>query len=428
MYLYTTPGRVGYEYSAAQLVAVASVYDMLTWVYAGSGVAEAVHDANPEVLVTQYFDLTWVGDYDQVPGVAWMPVPWSYVNDHESFFSHDSPEESASARIPNPLFGYGSTAQMHQHNPTGSPHEWLANPYDLDGAKPGNLDRWINYFAASAQQLISSSAIDGIMMDEVEQPYGFPPPWGTTPWSWHHALQADLAFIRAQLGPDLIMFWNGIEGDMVLAPPHLRDVGIWARPDSLDFLRYCDGVQMELFVTSYAGPQIWPEPLWEEILDLCMAVVRRGGVLLAQSPILAEDPVNRMFTLASFHLVKGERSYLSHRGGGDFPWFPEWTVALGVPLETAPHVTGYLVPPTGTAEIAGVQGVAYARRFAGGLAVANPSSRSTSVTLRGHGELVVASGGGWIGSDGTLPEGSVSYEPVTSFTVPAQGGALVRLT
>jgi hypothetical protein len=427
MYLYTTAGRVGQEYSAAQLATVASVYDMLTWVYAGTGVAEAVHAANPEVLVTQYFDLTWVGDYDQVPGVPWMPVPWSYVNARESFFSHFEPEAAPSTRIANPLFGYGATAQMHQDDPTGSPHEWLANPYDLDAADPGNLDRWVNYFAASARQLIASSAMDGIMMDEVEQPYGFPPPWASTPWSWHGALLGDLAFIRAQLGPDLIMFWNGIEGDMLLAPPHLRDAGIWARPDSLDFLRYCDGVQMELFVTSYAGPQVWPEPLWEEILDLCMTVVRRGGVLLAQSPILVEDPVNRMFTLASFHLVKGERSYLSHRGGGDFPWFPEWTVELGAPCQTARHMSGYLLLPTGTADIATVEGVAYARRFARGLAVANPSPRPTTVTLRRPGELVVASGGGWIGTDGELPAGSLSYQPVTSITVPAQGGALVRL-
>lgn len=426
MYLYTTAGRIGVEYTEEQIATVARLYDMLTWVYAGTGVSEAAHSANPDVIVTEYFDLTWVGDYDQAPGQPWMPAPWGYVNAHEQFFSHWSPTASPKTRIPNPIFGYGTakSPESHQSNPTGTPHEWLANPFDIDPAKPANLDFWVNYFAARSGELISSSKMDGLMMDEVEQPYGVPPPFADNPWAWHKALEQDLAFIRDRLGKDMVLFWNGIFGDMALQPPHVRSIGPWARPASLDYYQWCDGAQMELFVTSYAGPQVWPEPIWEEILDLCMAMAKRG-ILLAQAPILAEDPLIRSFVLASFHLCKGERSYLSHRGGYNFPWFPEWTVQLGAPTFTAEHITGYrAVPAARRSGVSAASGVVYARPFELGLALANPSDAGASVWLAHPVYRVVPRGGGWIRADGTIPEGSIAYERVTRIDLPSRSGAL----
>jgi len=425
LYLYGMPGRIGYEYTQPQIATVAGIYGLLTWVYAGSGVAEAAHAANPAALVTEYFDLTWVGDYNQIPGVPWMPAPWSYVNDHENFFGHWAPIASPQTRVPNPIFGYSQDAAMRQGNPTGTPREFLANPFDLDEANPSNADRWINYFTAQSQSLIAQSAMDGLMMDEVSQPYGVPPPWGVTPQSWHRALDRALAFIRAQLGAGMIMLFNGIAIDMVLQPPHLRSVGPWARPASLDYLRWCDGAQMEVFVTSYVGPQVWPQPVWEEMVDLCMAIAR-SSVLLAQAPILVEDPRMRSFALASFHLVKGDRSYFSHRGNGDFPWYPEWTLKLGAPLHTAPHISGYLVAPGHNIPgVTGAQGVAYTRAFENGIALANPSSQSSTVQLAQPGYLAISQGGGWIGADGTIPAGQLTYQTVQQVDLPAQSGAHV---
>lgn len=426
MYLYTTPGRVGDQYTDAQLATVADLYEMLTWVYAGTGVTEAVHRANPDTIVTEYFDLTWVGDYDQAPHQPWMPASWRYVNAHESFFSHWTPTASPQTRIPNPYFGYGTVQdpESRASDPTGSPHEWLANPYDIDPADPDDLAHWVNYFTATALDRVQSSQMDGLMMDEVEQPYGFPPPFGDTPEAWHHALERALSFIRGCFGPDKILFWNGIFGDMALQPPHLRSIGPWALPASLDYYRWCDGAQMELFVTSYAGPQVWPEPIWEEIVDLCMAMAKRG-VMLAQAPILVEDPVIRMFVLASFHLCKGERSYLSHRGGASFPWFPEWTIELGRPTFTAPHVSAYLATPDAPrAGIAASTGVVYARPFERGVALANPSAASATVWSAHPVHLAVPHGGGWIDAEGTMPVGSVTYERTTRIDLPSQSGAL----
>jgi len=437
LFQYGTYGRIGYEYTKEQIATLASVYELLTWVYAGSGVAEAAHAANPATLVTQYFDLTWVGNYIQPgAGQSWMPAPWNYVNAHENFFSHSSPPASPGTRIANPIFGYSPQGDERTQDPTGTPLEFLANPYDLDARRPGNLNHWINYFTAQSRSLIAQSGMDGLMMDEVCQPY-VPQPFGSTPESWYEALERDLAFIRDQLGPDLVMFYNGTATDEILQPPDLGDPYPFSRPASLNYLNWCDGALMEFFVTSYLGPPVWPQGIWEEILDACMAIAERG-VLLAGAPGGADDPVTRSFVLASFHLVKGDRSYMSH---GGFNWYPEWSVRMGAPLHTAQHIQDYLVLPGVAAPgIASASGVVYARAFekgvalanpsavdapAEGVALANPSAPASTVTLAQPGYLVVPRGGGAIGADGALPAGRVDYQPVEKVSLPSQSGALV---
>jgi hypothetical protein len=433
MYIYNMGGVVGQEYSKKQIETVAKVYDLLTWVYAKSGIPEIAHRSNPNVIVTQYFDLTWVGSYDQAPNQPWMPVPWKYVDDHESFFSHSSTVASRSTRIANPIFGYGSNSRptMKQDDPNSLPHEWLANPFDFDPANPESMSHWINYFANSAVELIEGAHMDGIMMDEVELPYGTTFPYGYSSQSWYAQLDKCLAFIRQRLGQDRVMLANGVFGDSIptlLNPSDGYPRGATWPSNDMNFLTWCDGLQMELFVTSYAGPNVWPQLFWEGVCQVCMDIAAQGGVTLAQAPILAEDSRVRMFVLASFHLVKGARSYLSHRGGGSFPWFPEWTVSLGAPIETKSDIEDYLLPSTGKGQIAHSEGIAYAREFSKGIALANPSSSPSSVSLRNRGYQLIPRGGGWIGTDGALPKGALEYGPVSTIELDPQSGALILMS
>ncbi len=429
MYLYNVGGIVGQDYSVKQIETVAKVYDLLTWVYANSKIPEIAHRANPQVIVTQYFDLTWVGSYDQAPNQPWMPVPWDYVNAHENFFAHSSLQTSPSTRIANPIFGYGPNNKptMKQDDPSGAPHEWLANPYDFDPYNPASMDHWINYFANSSAAIIKKAGMDGIMMDEVELPYGASP-YGYTSQSWYSQLDKSLSFIRDRLGPDKVMFANGVFGDSI--PALLNPSGgypngpTWPSND-MKFLTWCDGLQMELFVTSYAGPQIWPQLFWEGVCQVCMDIAASNGVTLAQAPILAENQSVRMFVLASFHLVKAKHSYLSHRGGDSFPWFPEWTISLGSPTATQKDIQDYLVPLAGNDQIISCQGVCYARPFSNGLALVNPSSNPSSVDLSSEGYLLDPKGGGWITSNGRIPKGTVEYSSTKSVELPPQSGALV---
>ncbi len=430
MYLYTLGGKIGNEYSQNQIATVAKKYDLLTWVYANSGIPQAAHRANPDVIVTQYFDLTWVGSYEQAPGQPWMPVPWDYVNSHESFFSHSSAQGSIANRIPNPIFGYGPNTHptMKTNDPTGQPHEWLANPFDFDKSNPESMDHWVNYFANSAKSIIEKATMDGIMMDEVELPYGASP-FGYSSQSWFAQLDQNLAFIRERLGPDKVLFANGIFGDAIpdlLNPNQGFPHGSTWPSNDINFLTWCDGLQVELFVTSYAGPQIWPQLFWEGVCQICMDIDAGGGITLAQAPILAEDPQVRMFVLTSFHLVKGTHSYLSHRGGPPLPWFPEWSISIGVPSETKADIQDYLVPTHGTGMISSSKGVVYARHFSNGLAIANPSGSPSSITLNHPGYKIIPVGGGWIEKNGLLPKGKIKHELVSNLELAPQSGALVQ--
>ncbi|MFA5786203.1 MAG: hypothetical protein WDA71_04325 [Actinomycetota bacterium] len=75
----SSTGRLGREYTAAQLATAARLYDLFTWQYAGSGVTGFLHQRRPDIIVMHYADLTWVGDYDLLPGLSWMPFDWGYV-------------------------------------------------------------------------------------------------------------------------------------------------------------------------------------------------------------------------------------------------------------------------------------------------------------------------------------------------------------
>lgn len=419
LFLYQTPGRFGQEYTAAQLATVARLYDMVTWVYAGSGVTQALRAAGRNMLVTQYNDLTWSGDYDQIPGVPWMPMDWEWIDGHENFFSHSSATKpwSEKNRIPNPFFGWDTGGRPIPF--AGTPHEWQANPLDFDSEHPGNLDKWVNYFTARSKALIDQDAMDGLMIDEAMQPYSIPPD-GYEPEAWHTAVKRALAFVRDQLGPDKVIFWNGIMQDALVLAPDAALAGGWARPRSLDYFESGDGALIECFVTCYLAPlpDVWPQALWEQIQDLSMEIARRG-VLLAQSPTNRDD--TRMYSLASFYIVKGDHSYY----GRGMEWLPEYGVALGSPLLTGEHITDYLVAPGRDLGVAQATGTVYSRPYERGLALANPSKQAATVRLARRGYLVLPQGGGAIGGDGALPEGSVTYEPVDTVELPPQSGALV---
>lgn len=422
-------GRLGKEYTEAQLATAAELYDMFTWQYAGSGVTGFLHARRPNMIVMQYADLTWVGDWDLLPGHKWQPFDWNYVDAHESFFSHSAAAApwGEKRRIPNPLWGWDAEGKPSPY--FGSPHEWQANPFDLDAGHPENLERWVNYYTARVRSLIDSDGMDGVSIDEVMQPYSVPPD-GYDPEAWHESLKRALAFIREQLGPDVVLAWNGLTQDAIFRPQDLATGGGRVRPRSLDYLQWADAPVFECFTTCYFPfPEVWPQPVWEELLDLAMEVQRRGGVLLANSKPYDKA---RMFSLASFYIVKGERAYLCEGGmtepGGvvaEITWFPEFGVAMGKPLAFGEHIEDYLVAPGRDLGVSGAVGTVYARPYERGVVLANPGEREAVVTLGRSGYQARASGGGAIRPDGALPEGSLTFEPTETVRLGPHDGALV---
>jgi hypothetical protein len=107
---------------------------------------------------------------------------------------------------------------------------------------------------------------------------------------------------------------------------------------------------------------------------------------------------------------------------------PEFGVAMGKPLVFGEHIRDYLVVPGTDLGVAAATGIVYARPYEAGVVLVNPSILNARAQLSRSGYVVRAEGGGWIGGDGSLPPGNVTYESVEIVELPSQSGALVVWT
>ena len=56
----------------------------------------------------------------------------------------------------------------------------------------------------------------------------------------------------------------------------------------------------------------------------------------------------RLYYLANYLLVRGDRSYLDYFAAGPLEWYPEWGVDLGAPVTTGATVADLAVPAAPT--------------------------------------------------------------------------------
>ena len=120
----------------------------------------------------------------------------------------------------------------------------------------------------------------------------------------------------------------------------------------------------------------------------------------------------RLYYLANYLLMRGDRSYLDYFAGGPLEWYPEWDVDLGAPVKTGATV----------ADLA--MGGAYEREFANGWAAVNPTASAVTLTFPSTARLVMPQGGGAIGASGAEP-GSLAYESAASLTLQPATAAIV---
>lgn len=408
-----------------QVSQIANLYDVILATN-GPEPAATLKQARHDIIISEYEDIIW--RYSDNP----IHADWDWINAHEDMFAHSSLSPWPNQRIANPFFpklGYG-LAEGSQ------PGSWLMNPYDIDYANPTNRAHWMNYFTGATGDRIKRYKMDGLLIDEAMNQYSPIPPDGYNEADYHHQIYKATRFVRDQLGADKVICWNGIQLDSLTTPTGsiLSASPPNGMPVSLDLLDHLDGAVIEWFVTSYLTTgtpvAVLPEPLWTYTMNLAIEIQRRGGVMLAQSPVGADDRNIRMLTLASFYLVKGQRAYLHHGNGkvfndvGNPSWFPEWGIRMGVPLTSLASVTDYLVTPGHKVGLA--VGTVYAREFEQGWVLANPSPLPAVVTLAQPGYLAHGTGGGEIPPDGVLPAGDVSYSSTQIVQLPPQSGAIVR--
>ena len=124
------------------------------------------------------------------------------------------------------------------------------------------------------------------------------------------------------------------------------------------------------------------------------------------------DVATRLYYLANYLLIRGDRSYLDYFASGPLEWYPEWKVDLGAPVTTGSTV----------ADLAA--GGAYEREFANGWVVVNPTTTAATLTFPASARLVVPQGGGVVDMTGAEP-GSISYGSAASVKLQPSTAAIV---
>ena len=155
---------------------------------------------------------------------------------------------------------------------------------------------------------------------------------------------------------------------------------------------------------------------WTLEMTRVLQLAAAGKIVLCQTGIDPSEADRRWFIVGSYLLTKGRHSYLNMMHHSSLEWYPEYDLNLGASREEPkPDVAGYWDQVWHL----------YRRDFTRGMVLVNPSASPVwVVSLGGPYQLLSASGGGPVGSDGKTT-GSLALEAVTGVTVPAHSARVL---
>jgi hypothetical protein len=210
-----------------------------------------------------------------------------------------------------------------------------------------------------------------------------------------------------------IQAWQAFIADLDAA---LAAKGLALLPNTGSFTTSWDttdyGLTAGVFVEGFADPSFATAD-WQRSMNQILALAAKHKIVIAQNYLsAATDVAKRLYYLANYLLVRGDRTYLDYFAGGPLEWYPEWGVDLGAPTKTG----------TTVADLA--TGGAYQRAFANGWAVVNPGTTSVTLTFPAGARQVVPQGGGVIDASGATP-GTIGYSAATSLTLAPATAAIV---
>lgn len=194
----------------------------------------------------------------------------------------------------------------------------------------------------------------------------------------------------------------------------IPNVGYWVTGrDAVDYTA-TDGVMIEGF--GYDALTAFGADDWELQLDRILGLVRLGKAVIGQA-YEVDTVANRLFTLGSYLLIKGTRTYVNLDTGLTPEWWPEYEIPIGTPTTPLPtRIADLYDTPTGI----------YARDYTNGRVLVNPGDVSRSVPLGQTSYRADPSGGGTVPTNGVLPSAwTVTYTAVTTVVVPARGAVIV---
>lgn len=258
---------------------------------------------------------------------------------------------------------------------------------------------WRAYWVAQVRKQVATTYADGVFMDSTSVPNDFgastyqpPLPAYDPPWeiSWSHKIERWLPYAQKHVGKPIIV-----------------NAGSWVTTREHTDYSGAAGIMVEGFATGLAPAD------WQLELTRALGLIRKGKVVICQSYPDVGDVQARMFDLASYLLIKGDRTYVNFGEGIQVSWFPEYDLDLGAAVD-----------PPGLRQDQG----AFVRRYANALVLANPGDGTVHYALPATMQLVTPVGGGAVPADGTLPASwKLQETPVTTVTLgPRQGAVLLH--
>lgn len=227
--------------------------------------------------------------------------------------------------------------------------------------------------------------------------------------AWSRRIDDWLAHVKARFGDRYLL---------------LPNAGSWVTTRDRTTYGAADGVMIEGFAM-WAPGQRFDAGDWRLQMDRVLGLATRDKVVIAQayprgdgSPADVDD---RLFTLASYLLVKGRRSYLNLETSRRVEWWPEYDVDLGAYVDAPPARVDALLERAD-----GVSPGLYVRRYARGIVVVNPFAQPQPLDLERTMWSAQPVGGGEVPASGRTDGWRIVYDPVQRLDV-GPGGAAVLL-
>jgi hypothetical protein len=351
--------------------------------------------------------------YDYILNDQWAS-DWSYVNQQESWFAHQSytgePQSTSDltsgrvgnntgwdqADIANPAWQQYTLNQVFQNMAATGSNGWFADSYTygLGGA---------GYDGTIPTRYQGTNAAN-----PADWPGGVT--WTTQMGNWAQTIENTFAQHNATDGTDY-KFIPNLDARATSWEPN------WYNNSS--GVPIVDGAFLEGF-GQYTDTYDWTLSMNRglNLTDNGKTVIMQP--YLQDTPDSATGQQERNFYLGTYLLLKGDETYINMFCGGGAQYFPEYQLNLGAATTPLPSdVSSYLW-----------YGV-YRRDFENGFVLVNPGTTTYTLNLGGTYQQVHGHGGGTlddsqIDANGHYTGGSLSYQNVNSITL-AGGTAAIFL-
>jgi len=338
----------------------------------------------PNFLVLHYHLAIW----QSAPSVTFIVDGTSWGNDYPTVTTHES------------WFWHNQAGMRVASTNDG---KLLMNPGD-----PGLADYWAQSFIAQAKAgdydgVFADSASPALLQAEAQDP----------PEPRLQGTGARDSAITELGGQTYIQAWQTFMTGLDAA---LGAQGLPLIPNTSAFTTGWDTTNYELtagaFIEGFAAPSFAVAD-WQRSTNQILDLTAKHKIVIVQNYLTsAADVATRLYYLANYLLVRGDRTYLDYFAAGPLEWYPEWTIDLGAPVTTAATV----------ADLA--TGGAYRREFANGWAAVNPGAAPVTLTFPAGARQAMPQGGGAIDAAGDIP-GTIAYAAATSLTLAPQTAAVV---